>query len=139
MKIVICGSLDFTQEMKDIKDKLESSGFEVVIPIGSRLILAGEITIEEMRARGGEQKDEVDAIRYYFDEIKGADAILVLNYYKNGIENYIGGNTLMEIGFAHVLNKKVFLLNPVPEMEFLKDEVDAVEPIILNGDLSLVK
>lgn len=37
--------------------------------------------------------------------ICGSDAILVLNYDKKGIKNYIGGNTLMEMGFAHVHDK----------------------------------
>ena len=45
--------------------------------------------------------------------MQGADAVLVLNYDKKGIKNYIGGNTLMEIGFAHVLNQKIFLLKLV--------------------------
>jgi len=62
-----------------------------------------------------------------------------LNYDKRGIKNYIGGNTLMEIGFAHVLNKKIFLLNPIPEIPFYKSEIEAVRPVILNGDLSKVK
>ena len=68
-----------------------------------------------------------------------SDAILVLNYDKKGIKNYIGGNTLMEIGFAHILNKKIFLLNPIPDIDFYKSEIEATKPIILNGNLSNLK
>jgi len=56
---------------------------------------------------------------------------------KNGIGNYIGGNTLIEMAFAHVLNKKIFLLNPVPEISY-KDEIIAMQPIILNGNLEKI-
>jgi len=41
----------------------------------------------------------------------------------------------MEIGFAHVLDQKIFLLNPIPEIPFYKTEIGAVKPVILNGDL----
>ncbi|PIN76615.1 hypothetical protein COV17_01795 [Candidatus Woesearchaeota archaeon CG10_big_fil_rev_8_21_14_0_10_36_11] len=44
----------------------------------------------------------------------------------------------MEIGFAHVLNQKVFLLNPIPEIPYYKSEIEAVKPVILNGDLSKI-
>lgn len=57
---------------------------------------------------------------------------------KNGIKNYIEGNTLMEIGFAHVLDQKIYLLNPIPYIPHYKTEIEAVKPIILNGDISKV-
>ncbi|MBS3127178.1 hypothetical protein J4228_03365 [Candidatus Woesearchaeota archaeon] len=84
------------------------------------------------------QKYNMDAIREFWNMMQGADAVLVLNYDKNGIQNYVGGNTLMEIGFAHVLNQKIFMLNPVPEMPYCKTEIEAVKPIILNGDFSKI-
>ena len=70
--------------------------------------------------------------------MQGADTVLVLNIDKNGIENYVGGNTLMEIGFAHVLNQKIFMLNPIPQMPYCQTEIEAVKPIILNGDLAKI-
>jgi hypothetical protein len=71
--------------------------------------------------------------------MQGADAILVLNFDKDGIKNYVGGNTLMEIGFAHVLNQKIFLLYPVPEMPYCRTEIEAVKPTIINGDLTKIR
>ena len=138
MKIAICGSLDFTYQMKEIADKLQNSGYEVVIPHGARLILSGETTIEAIRKAGGEQKRSADVIRYYYGEIQKSDAILVLNYDKRDIPNYIGGNTLMEIGFAHVLYKKIFLLNPIPEIPYYQSEIEAVKPVVINGDLGKI-
>lgn len=82
-------------------------------------------------------KKEGGFIKWYHDSIKNSDAVLVLNYDKNGIKNYIGGNVLMEIGFAHVNDKKVFLLNPVPEVTY-KDEIKAMADTVINGDLSKI-
>ena len=83
-------------------------------------------------------KIDHDYIRWHYNEIIKSDAVLVLNFDKNGIKNYIGGNTLMELGFAHVNNKKIFLLNPIPDMMYT-DEIKAVQPMVINHDLSLVK
>jgi hypothetical protein len=86
-----------------------------------------------------EQKLHQDAIREFWNLMQGGDAILVYNCDKHGIKNYIGGNTLIEIGFAHVLNQKIFLYNPIPEISYYKTEIEAVKPVIINQDLSLVK
>ena len=50
----------------------------------------------------------------------------------------MGGNTLMEVGFAHVLNQKIFMLNQIPDMPYCKTEIMAVNPIILNRDLTKI-
>jgi hypothetical protein len=76
-------------------------------------------------------------IRKHYNLITNSDAILVLNHNKKGIKNYIGGNSLMEMGFAHVNNKKVFLLNPVPELSY-SDEISAMTDVILNGNLNKI-
>ena len=60
------------------------------------------------------------------------------SYDKNGVKGYIGGNTLMEMGLAFYLKKKIYLLNEVPELPY-KEEILGVKPIILNGDLSKIK
>ncbi len=62
-----------------------------------------------------------------------------MNYGRKNIENYIGGNTFMEIGFAHVLDKRIFLMNPIPDIMFYKSEIEAVKPTVINSDLSLIK
>ncbi len=81
----------------------------------------------------------MDAIREFWNMMQGGDAVLVVNLDKHGIKNYIGGNTLMEIGFAHVLDQKIFLYNPIPEIPYYKSEIEAVRPLILNGDLAKIR
>ena len=44
----------------------------------------------------------------------------------------------MEIGFAHVNNKKVFLFNPIPEKVSYIDEIKAMADVIINGDLTKI-
>jgi len=70
--------------------------------------------------------------------IADADAVIVANCDKGNIKNYIGGNSFLEAGFAHILNKKLYFLNNIPEMIY-SDELRALQPVILNGDLSLIK
>ncbi|MBI3413315.1 MAG: hypothetical protein HY051_04505 [Candidatus Aenigmarchaeota archaeon] len=54
-----------------------------------------------------------------------------MNFDKKGIKNYIGGNTFLEMGFAHVLNKKIFIWNGVPSMPYT-DEIIATQPFVMK-------
>ena len=96
-------------------------------------------TDEEKEAIKLDQKYNLDAIREFWKLMQEGNAILVMNFDKHGIKNYIGGNTIMEIGFAHVLNQKIFLFNPIPDIPYYKSEIEAVKPVVINGDLSLIK
>ncbi|PIQ72596.1 hypothetical protein COV86_01990, partial [Candidatus Roizmanbacteria bacterium CG11_big_fil_rev_8_21_14_0_20_35_14] len=40
----------------------------------------------------------------------------------------------LEMGFAHVLHKKIYLLHPIPEMGYTT-EIIAMQPILLEGKL----
>lgn len=71
--------------------------------------------------------------------MQGADAILVAKYDKHGVANYIGGNTFLEMGFAHVLNQKIFVLNPLPDMPYYSTEIVAMNPVVINGDLAKIR
>jgi hypothetical protein len=142
MKITICGSLDFTHEIGKIKNELERAGHAVSIPFTSQAILDGEFSLEEIKNRKEtgtivERMIKHDVIKAHYEKIKSSDAILVPNFDKKGINNYIGGNTFLEMGFAHVLGRHVFLLNPIPKMHYT-DEIRAMQPVVLSGDLSKV-
>lgn len=83
-------------------------------------------------------KYEMDAIREHWETIGRADVVLVLNHEKNGIPGYVGGNAFLEMGFAYVLNKPIFLLNPIPPMPYYETEIIAMKPVVIDGDLSRV-
>ena len=80
-----------------------------------------------------------DYIRQHYNHILQSDAILIVNLEKKGIKNYIGGNCLMEMGMAYVNNKKIFLLNDIPAGVSYIDEIIAMEPVCLKGDLSAIQ
>lgn len=133
MRISICGNMKFAQAMIEAKNTLEKMGHVVVVPANVERHADNTINIENKR-----EKMELDLIRSYFEEIKKADAILVINKDKNNISNYIGGNSLIEISFAYVLHKKIFLLNPIPKINY-SDEIEAMSPIIINNDLKKIQ
>ena len=80
MRITICGSLDFTNKIKETADILEKQGDTVVIPHGSRLTLSGKTALEQIMVEGAKHKRAADVIRYYYSEIQKSDAVLILNY-----------------------------------------------------------
>lgn len=45
----------------------------------------------------------------------------------------------MELAFGHVLDKTVYLMNPIPEGLGYTDEIAAMQPTILNGDLTKIR
>ena len=143
MKITICSSLAFVDNIKYISDKLKKLKHTVFLPRTAEVIINGELSQEALdKEKESEAFSERiiknDAIRVHYNKIKNSEAILVLNYDKNGVKNYIGGAVLIELGFAHILNKKIFLLNPIPEISY-KEEIIAMQPIVLNGYLSKIK
>jgi predicted RNA-binding protein with PUA domain len=133
MKIAICGSMAFAKDMIRIKKELENLKHKVIIQKDVEEHAQGKIKDEDKW-----RKLEIDPLKTYYEEIKKSDAIIVLNYTKNNIINYVGGNTLIEMAFAYVLNKKIFLLNEIPKISY-SDEIYAMKPIILNQNLSKIK
>jgi NTP pyrophosphatase (non-canonical NTP hydrolase) len=150
IKITICGSAMFISEMEKLKNELESLEHEVKIPIDEFLDENGnKISSYDFR-RLREEANYLNnptpwlvdrkkyAINEHFKKIDWSEIILVANYDKDGIKNYIGGNTLIEIGLASYLNKRIFFLNPIPEVSY-KDELIGIQPVIINGNLELLK
>jgi hypothetical protein len=133
MKIVICASMSAAEKIIQVKEELENLGHQVVVPANMERHLAKTFNAHEST----EEKIKDDLIRKYFQEIRHADAVLALNYDKNGIKNYIGGNTFLELAFGHVLDKKLFLINDIPEVSY-RDEIIAMQPNILEGDLTRI-
>ena len=137
MKIIICGSISAAEEILNIKKKLGAASHEVEIPEGVKsLELRGrtEVSHEEK----AEDKIKGDLIRGYFEKMKNYDVVLVVNPEKRGVKGYIGGNTLIEMAFGHVLGKKLYVLNALPELSYTS-EILAMQPVVINGDLSLIK
>lgn len=137
MKLVICGSMKCAKDMVKLKERLNSLGFEnVVLPRNTEKYASGKLN-PETNYESARNKIEKDLIRGYYNEIKEADAVIIANYDNAGIKNYVGGNSFLEAAFAHVLNKDLYFLFDIPEMLY-SDELQALQPIILNDDLSRI-
>jgi hypothetical protein len=138
MKIAICGSMTFYMEMRAIKEGLEILGHDVLVPMDT---YSDEMPIEARPDVTDEDKIsakiEYDFIREHFHKIDQSEAVLILNYEKKNIPGYIGGNTFLEMGHAYGLGKKIYLMNPVPDMNY-SIEMHSMQPIILEGDLSKI-
>ena len=146
MKITICGSIAFQNEINSAKEKLEKLGHEVKVwPLqvkdGDGRMISVEKYYKIRRAAANNEKwvwdRKAEAVMEHFEKVAWSDAILVTNYDKKDVKGYIGGNTLMEMGLAFFLKKKIYLLNEVPELPY-KEEILGVKPIILDGDLNKI-
>lgn len=136
MKIIICGSISAAEDILRVRALLEKSGHEVEIPQG--------VKFESMRNLHGNAEEKADTkikhdlIRGYYEKMKNYDVVLVVNAEKHGIAGYIGGNTLIEMAFAHILNKPLYCLYFLPDLPYTS-EILAMQPMVLNGDLNRIE
>ena len=130
--------MKFYREMKAVKEGLEVLGYDVLVPIEVKI---DKVPLEALPNITDEEKItakiEYNFIREHFFKIQISEAVLVLNYEKNGIPGYIGGNTFLEMGYAFGLGKKIYLMNPVPRMDYAV-EMHAMKPIVIHGDLGKI-
>jgi len=140
MKIMICGSMTFSKEMIETKKILESLGHQVQIPTDAQDIVDRKHDNDDLEADYAHCVEK-DIMREHFKFIEKSDAVLVLNHDKNGIKGYIGTASLMELGVAHHLHKKIFLFNPLPHHSEHRwvHEVRIMQPTIIDNDLSRIR
>jgi diphthamide synthase subunit DPH2 len=139
MKITLCNSVSFIEEAKKIRKELTNKGHNVFV---APYMDSDSKELERILSDREKYLNDFKPvfIKEHFNNILKSDAILVINLEKNGIKNYVGGSTFAEIIFAFYNNKKIFLLNPIPEeIKIFKDELKTVKPIIINGDLDLIR
>lgn len=134
MKILVICSKVFYEKIEEIKNELEHMGHEVFLPNCYDNVNAEK----EAWENGTHAKFKADMFKLSNKTINKMDAVLTLNFDKKGIKNYIGGATFLELYEAFIANKKIFLYNDIPE-GILYDEIEGFSPIIINGDLNLVK
>jgi len=135
MKIAVVGSMTVVEKMLEVEKSLEGMGHEVLLSKFAYEYI--NLPKEEIEKQTVYDKNNNDGLKELSELIKGVDAILALNYDKNGVKNYIGGNTFLELGYASILGKKIYFVNPIPDMLYTS-ELEAMKPIILNEDLSKI-
>lgn len=143
MKITLCGSIDHHKQIGEIAVELKKLGHDLLLPDSVERILGGEVDHTAVDAYKSNFSDDARKRKYkimmaHMDKIKSSDAILVCNFEKKGIPNYIGGNTFLEMGGAMIYKKPIYVYNPIPEVGY-KDEITGMLPIVINGDLKKIK
>lgn len=153
MKITICGSIAFYPEIEGVRYELVKMGHEVKIPEladeapaefgGDKKVYFGQYIEENGGIDSFPAGHEIwnlkeGAIVDHFKKLEWCDAVLICNYEKKGVEGYIGGNTLIEIGVGFYLNKPIYILNPVSSELSYKTEILGMKPIFLDGDLEKI-
>lgn len=113
-------------KMTEIASQLIARGYEVNLPNTDEQYSENEINADPSLKNA--------FIKNYFAKIDLSEAVLVVNEDKNGVANYIGGNTLIEMAHAYAQGLEVFLFNPVPTVSY-QDEIRGMQPILLDGDL----
>ena len=106
MVITICMSMLLAHRLPALTAALEAAGHEVLTPVDTDgFDYVGATTSER-----ASQKREYDLIREHWRKIQRSDAILVVNEDLPGRPGHIGGNTFLEMGFAHVLELPIYMM-----------------------------
>ena len=140
MKVLVVCSTSFYDKVENVKNGLEKNGHIVYLPN----CYDDPVTNEDNKLMSDEEYLDFFRTMYYEsrDKIAEVDAILVLNYtkVKNGVslDNYIGASTFLEMYEAFMNGKKIFMMNDYPD-NMLYDEIKGFGPIIINGNVDLVK
>ncbi len=129
--IVICASISHKDKWLKVADDLRGLGYSVETPDISEKDDWSKMAQEQIADQ------QAYLIRQHLAKISASKAILVYNDFKNGVEHYVGGSTFMEMSAAFVLDKPIFLYNPIPDMPY-SDEIVALKPRVLNGDLTKI-
>ncbi len=135
MKIFIIASKSFYDKVPEVKKALEEKGHEITLPNSYDNPFLEEEIKKKSEAEHASFKKEM----YELSEktIRNCDAVLVLNFEKHGVKNYIGGATFLEMYNAFRFGKKIYIYNDIP-LGYLRDEIAGFAPILLNGDLTTI-
>ena len=109
--LVICGSMTHYARMLDARNWLLAKDIPAKVP-EDETIQRATLTNEAFSAYKRQVSDK------YFRLIRSKPVfgILVINDPKHGISDYIGANTFAEIAIAFNANKRIYLLNGIPEV-----------------------
>ena len=142
MKLAVCSSAAFYENLFPIKDELEGRGHTVLLPeVAHTMQKEGNYNDRHYKTWYDNPDDftkKAELMQKHLDCIDTSDAIVVINHEKNGVSGYIGGNVLLEIFYAWLNKKPIFILNPVEKTLPLYEEVLGMSPIFLDDDLSKI-
>ena len=100
----------FIDEMEELASLLRSAGYEVYTPVREEQSVDwNTLSDDQSRELKGRYIDG------HLATIKRSHLVLIANYPKEGIEGYIGANSLIEAAFGYALGIPIAYLYPVGE------------------------
>lgn len=140
--ITICSSAHFYKQAVAIEEQLRAMGYTVIIPsVAYKMKESGDYDVSHYKTWFADASDygkKAALMRAHFEKVAQGDAVLVLNYEKHGVPNYIGGNVLMEMSLGFYLKKPVFVLHEIPEASPFEEEIKGLGSIPLHGRLEVL-
>lgn len=134
--VTIHASLDFKNEIIIANEFLvKNSNFTIILPDLNRY--------QHIRDEYGDDiqftKIKTRLTHENMNNVARSDVLLILNHTHRGFENYIGGNSFLEMAIAFYLKKPIYLINPIPETLPYTEEIKALNPIIANSLEDFIK
>lgn len=129
--VAICGSMAHKEQWLEVIAQLRDSGLIVSAPDLNEKTDWSAFSDEQVVQQKGW------LVRRHFANIATAKTVLICNYEKRGIDNYIGSNSFLEMGAGFIYGKPVYILNGVPQQDN-RDEILALDPTVLHGDLNIL-
>lgn len=136
MKVLVHSSLDFDKELVSVKDFIEDSDkVEIILPELTRYQHIRDVEGDDETFTKIKNRLTIENMK----NVEICDALLILNYSHRNIENYVGGNSFIEMCIAFYLGKPIYLLNDIPEDMPYTEEIKALYPIVVHSIENFIK
>lgn len=140
--ITICASAAHYRQVLVIEKELKKLGFAVKIPNTANIMRrTNDFDVSHYKTWYKNKEDYIKKtklIQAHFKKVLTADAILVVNFEKHGLQGYIGGNVLMEMTLAFYFKKPIYIYNDIVEELSIKEEVYGLQPVFIKQDLQVI-
>jgi hypothetical protein len=127
MRLVLCGSMTFFGHMRELREELNGYDINVALPDAE----------DGINDHGPRQYElfRRHVVKRHLQRVRSQRTfgILVTNFDKHGIPDYIGPSTFAEIATAAATNKRIFVLQDFPTV--FKDVLADWEAVPLRGRL----
>lgn len=130
-KLLIHASLDFVDKMINVKNHVEKNF------LNCKIILPELTRYQHIRDVEGDDKTFTKIKNRLtiqnMQNVEVCDILLILNYSHRNIENYVGGNSFIEMCIAFYLKKPIYLLNDIPENMPYTEEIKSFFPQVIHS------
>ena len=142
-RICICTSASFYRQALEVEKELKDLGFKVAVPSTATVMRkTGDFNVSTYKNWYKDPKNynrKAYLMKNHFNKIMKSDIVLIVNLKKNGLDGYIGGNTIMELAIAFLNKKPIYILNKVSKQSPNYEEILGVKPKFIDGDLTKIK